>query len=68
MDLGYRVAQQELSLFYVENDPGETRDLAAKNPEIVDRLSALAQKIRSELGDTLQKTTGSEVRAVGFDP
>jgi len=65
---GYRVAPLELSLFNVVDDPGETRNLAAQNPDVVQRLSALAQHMRRELGDTLQKTKGSEVRAVGIDP
>lgn len=65
---GYRVEQLELSLFNVVDDPGETRNLAAQNPDVVRRLSVLAQGIRRELGDTLQKTKGGEVRAVGFDP
>lgn len=65
---GYRVAQLELSLFNVVDDPGETRNLAAQNPDVVRRLSGLAQNIRRELGDTLQQTKGSEVRAAGVDP
>jgi arylsulfatase A-like enzyme len=65
---GYRVAQLELSLFNVVDDPGETRNLAAQNPDVVRRLSTLAQEMRRELGDTLQQTKGSEVRAAGVDP
>ena len=65
---GYRVAQLELSLFNVVDDPGEARNLAAQNPDVVRRLSALAQDMRRDLGDTLQKTSGGGVRAAGVDP
>src|SRR5687768_9344550 len=59
---GYRVEQLELSLFNIETDPSETRNVAAANPEIVKRLSAAADKMRVELGDSLQKVTGTGLR------
>ena len=65
---GYRVERLELSLFNLDDDPGETRDVAVAHPEVVRRLSAAADAIRRELGDTLQKTTGAGVRAAGLDP
>ncbi|MGH7959098.1 MAG: sulfatase-like hydrolase/transferase, partial [Opitutaceae bacterium] len=64
---GYRVEKLELSLFNLDDDPGETRNLAAAHPDIVQRLSRAAEGIRRELGDSLQKTTGSGVRAAGSD-
>lgn len=64
---GYRVEQLELSLFNLETDPGETRNVAAHFPEVVRRLSERAKNTRRELGDSLQKITGMEVRAVGLD-
>lgn len=64
---GYRVEQLELSLFNLEDDPGERRNVAAAHPDVVRRLSGAAERIRRELGDTLQKTTGSEVRPAGQD-
>lgn len=63
---GGRVEQIELSLFDLENDPGETKNLAPQHPEIVARLQKLAEPIRQELGDTLTGTQGSEVREAGW--
>ncbi len=64
---GYRIEQLELSLFNVNDDPGETKNLAANHPDIIAKLTAQAEKIRQELGDSLQNTTGSEIRPVGND-
>ncbi len=41
----------ELSLYNLEADIGETANVAAQHPEVVERLSALANRAREELGD-----------------
>jgi arylsulfatase len=64
---GYRVEQLELSLFNLDDDPSETRNVAAAHPDVVRRLSAAADDIRRELGDSLQKVNGSGLRKPGFD-
>ena len=51
-----------LELFDLVADPAETTDLAAANPEVVARLSAMADEMRSRLGDKLTGTTGTEIR------
>lgn len=38
-------------LYHLYEDLGETRNLAAERPEIVQRLTALAERIRADLGD-----------------
>jgi len=38
-------------LYDVKNDPGEIHDLAKKHPDVVKRLTRLAQKARKDLGD-----------------
>jgi arylsulfatase A len=58
----YVKAHLELSLFDLENDVGETSDLAAANPEVVGRLTALADTVRQDLGDVGTKTVGKGVR------
>jgi len=51
-----------LALYNLHQDPGEERDLKDKFPEVVQRLSAAAERYRSELGDGLTKREGAEVR------
>lgn len=65
---GQKVAHLELSLFDLSQDPGETRNLAAQHPEIVARLSRLAEPIRAELGDALTSVKGTAIRAAGLEP
>ena len=45
-------------------DPGETRDVAAENPDVVKRLLALAEKTRADIGD--HDRVGKNMRF--FDP
>lgn len=54
-----------LSLFDLETDPGETKNLADANPDVVARLTALADDCRKELGDAATNQTGSAVREPG---
>jgi len=62
---GYRVESLELSLFDLGNDIGETRNVAARHPDVVRRLTKLAEAMREELGDTLTGAKGRGVREVG---
>lgn len=58
-------ARTELSLYDLINDPNETHDLVSTHPDVVGRLSALADAKRLELGDRLQGIEGSLVREPG---
>jgi arylsulfatase len=64
---GYRVEKIGLSLFNLDSDLSEQRNLAADHPDVVARLTALAEPARRELGDSLHDMTGSGVRAAGMD-
>jgi arylsulfatase len=44
-------AVEAVELYDLVADPGETRDVAAANPSVVDRLLALVEEGRRELGD-----------------
>jgi arylsulfatase A-like enzyme len=57
--------QLELSLYDLEQDIGEQRNVAAQNPEVVKRLQALAETMRSDLGDSLTAREASRARAAG---
>jgi arylsulfatase A-like enzyme len=52
-------------LYDLASDPGETTNVAAQHPEVVDRLHAAAEQARVELGDSLTKRQGRGVRPAG---
>ena len=58
-----KVEQPEL--YEPTTDVGETTNVAAKHPDIVQKLLAAADYAREELGDSITKRTGSGVRKPG---
>lgn len=52
-------------LFNLDDDLGESHDVAADHPQVVARLQKLAESYRAELGDARTKRTGAGVRPVG---
>ena len=54
-----------LALFDLERDPGEQVDVAKEHPEVVERLQALADGMRRELGDSATKQKGAGRRQPG---
>jgi arylsulfatase A-like enzyme len=60
-----RQGKIELSLFDLENDIGETANVAEIHPEIVNRLSELAETMRGDLGDSATKQKGTGRREAG---
>ncbi|MDX1927810.1 MAG: sulfatase [Pirellulaceae bacterium] len=61
----YKERSCGLELYNLERDIGESTDVAAANPEVVEKLKSLADKIRTELGDALTKVEGTELRPAG---
>lgn len=55
----------ELALYDLDSDVSETMNVAAEHPEIVARLTTLAEMARDDLGDSLQKRSGRNVRPAG---
>ncbi|MBX6312626.1 MAG: sulfatase [Isosphaeraceae bacterium] len=55
----------DLALFDLEEDPGETTDVSDRNPEVIARLSRLAEEAREDLGDSATGRKGSGKRAPG---
>jgi len=51
-------------LFDLDNDLSETTDVSNEYPEVVARLTALAEKARADLGDGTK--TGLNQRAAGL--
>lgn len=64
---GYVVKQQKTALYDLSRDPGESEDVAAQHPEVVEKLQKLAAGMRGELGDALTKTKATGARPVGRD-
>jgi arylsulfatase A len=64
----YVQARIGLELFDLKNDPGETTNIAAENPEVVARLSELANAARADLGDRLTNTPPKGARPPGRIP
>jgi arylsulfatase A len=57
----YSSAKTGLELYDLKSDVGETTNVAAQHPEIVERLQRHAEAARADLGDTLtgRKPTGA---------
>ena len=55
----------ELSLFDLEKDPGETTNVADRNPAVVKQLLEYAERARDDLGDSLTSRVGKNVRPAG---
>ncbi len=61
----YQPLPVESALYNLQSDPGETKNVAAENPEVVKRLELLAEKAREDLGDALTKRVGKGTREPG---
>ncbi len=61
----YKQVRTELALYDLASDVGETKNVAAENPEIVAKLEALAEAAREDLGDSLTKRQGKNRRSAG---
>ena len=59
---GYRVEKIGLSLYNLKDDPGETKNVAAEHPDIVERLQQVAAAARADLGDSLSGIAGKNIR------
>jgi arylsulfatase A-like enzyme len=63
--VAYEQKQIELSLFDLENDIGETTNVAAEYPDVVERMQELADAMRHDLGDRLTDVHGTGLREPG---
>ena len=62
----YETRKVEVSELYdLQNDIGETTNVAEKHSEMVKRLEAFAEKTREDLGDALAQRKGNGVREPG---
>jgi len=56
---------QQPHLYELVKDPGESNDVAASHPAVVERLLALADEAREDLGDALTQKKGTGNREPG---
>ncbi len=56
------------ALYDLAADVGETKDLIRQHPEVAQRLSALAERMREDIGDSATKQKGKNRRPVGRVP
>ena len=61
----YEQAQLALALFDLENDAGETTNVADQHSDVVEKIKALADLMRVELGDSATEQKGVGVREPG---
>ncbi len=61
----YSTERTDLALFDLSNDVGETKNVAAQNPDVVARLQQFAEQCRADLGDSRTKLKGNGVREPG---
>jgi len=52
-------------LYDLRRDPGERYNLMFEYPEILDKMNAMAQDAREDLGDNLMKVNGKNRREIG---
>jgi arylsulfatase A-like enzyme len=64
----YREEKIGLALYNLAEDIGESRNVAAENPAVVERLRQAAEKMRIELGDSLTGQKGTSLRPAAKVP
>jgi len=56
---------KEIELYNLSEDLGETTNVAAEYPEVVEKIKRLADSMRKKLGDSLKEIEGTENRLAG---
>jgi arylsulfatase len=56
---------KEIELYDLSVDLGETTNVAATYPEVVEKIKQLADTMRNKLGDSLREMEGTEIRPAG---
>lgn len=61
----YAMREAGLELYHLEDDPAETKDVAAQHPAVVEDLLRKVEVMRGDLGDRLTSRKGSGNRPAG---
>ena len=62
----YDYVETELGLYDLHSDIGETNNVAAEHPQVVERLLALVELARRDMGDSLTDRQGENLREPGW--
>ncbi len=62
---GYRIEQQSLALYNLEQDIAESKNVADQHPQVVLALSQIGEQFRRDLGDSLTNTPATGIRPAG---
>lgn len=65
LPIKYSNVKVGLELYDLATDAGETRNVADQHPDVVQRLAALAEQAREDMGDSLTRRVGKGVREPG---
>lgn len=57
---------KDIELYDLRRDPGERYNVISQHPEVVIKLTEIADKFRNELGDDLTRNKGKERRKPGY--
>ena len=64
----YEPLKVGLELYNLDDDLGETKNVADEHPDVVQRLQAYAEQARADMGDALTKRVGKNQREPGRLP
>tara|TARA_R110002049_G_scaffold46487_1_gene135181 strand:+ start:137117 stop:138586 length:1470 start_codon:yes stop_codon:yes gene_type:complete len=65
LPISYKMLEIDQTLFNLDDDVSETKDVSALYPDEVKKLQAAAETARKELGDKLTKRDGDGIRPAG---
>ena len=57
---------KDIELYDLRRDPGERYNVISQHPDVVIKLTEIANKMRNELGDDLTRIKGKELREPGY--
>lgn len=57
---------KDIELYDLRRDPGERYNVISQHPDVVIKLTGIADKMRDELGDDLTRNKGKERRLPGY--
>ena len=63
--LVFRSRKNPESLYNLQTDISEQNDVSKQHPDIVRRLTSMADKMREDIGDSAKKIKGKNVRPIG---